>query len=161
MFIPIVFPERPSTQTTSGRGTRGETCLRTPSLAGRPGQFPTAAARPHRSHGPAVAARHLGGLRSEGALPPRGATFRAPCRGAATLPWFPAPHHEEALRKHPAPGRPACIRPAPPAPFLTPSHTPDPPAPRPGQRLTRPLQAGGSSGQRRAAPPQTARRRGR
>lgn len=145
-----ILPEHPLRSNSGEPGERNR--LHTPSLAGRPVNY--GSHRSQKSQRPAVEAPHLCDHQSEGALPEGGATFLPPCQGAPTLPSSPAPHHEEALRKHPAPGRPVSARPA--CPIPTSSH-----APEPTGATTHPtLQGRGSPGRPRAAPPQRVRQRG-
>lgn len=152
--MPILFPEHPLRSLQGDRVGGGEKPrLHTPNRAGRPvnyGSRPpaqvaetggrgSAPRRPSVRGGPSPARCHIPGPMPgsrDPALvprpPPRGSAEEAPC---ARLAW---------------------IRPARPAPFLTPSH-----APEPTRATTHPTaQGGGSSGRRRAAPPQTARQRG-
>lgn len=120
-----LFPAFPEHALRTAPGSRGREIICTHPTS-RADQSTTAAARSQQPQRPVDEAPHLGGPSPKEALPQGGATFQPPGQGARHCP-RPPPHPPPRGNAEKAPSaRLACIRPARPAPSLTPSHTPEP-----------------------------------
>lgn len=119
-----LFPSFPEHALRSAQGNQEREIVCTHPTP-RADQSTTAAARSQHPQRPVDKAPHFGSPQSKGGPSPRRCDIPAPRPESTNAVLVPHPPPRGSAEKAPS-AKPACIRPAPPAPSLTPSHAPEP-----------------------------------